>query len=166
MMRVTSFCTALLVREAQTIDQAFTQEASYLFHEKEQPGYDFIHRTIECTKPVLGLKFLMVLGAMGERGLGEYLDRQIDLTKDAYDYLQSLDDFYCPVEPQCNILPFRVKGLEEEHLDLRDRLHTRGNYYISTTTFNNQRCLRLTLTNPATDLNVIKGLVDEIRDLI
>ena len=51
------------------LDEAFTQEASYLFYEKEQPGYDFLHRTIECTKPVLGLKFFMVLAAMGEAGL-------------------------------------------------------------------------------------------------
>jgi len=29
-----------------------------------------------------------------------------------------------------------------------------------------QRCLRLTLTNPATDLEVIKRLVQEIRDLV
>ena len=58
LMRVTAFCTALLVRDRDNIDRAFTQDASYLFHEKEQPGFDFIHRTIECTKPVLGLNFL------------------------------------------------------------------------------------------------------------
>jgi hypothetical protein len=48
---------------------------------------------------------------------------------------------------------------------LRDKLLARGNYYISSTSLNNQRCLRLTLTNPATNMDVIKGLVQEIRDL-
>jgi L-2,4-diaminobutyrate decarboxylase len=166
LMRVTAFCTALLVRDARALDGAFTQEASYLFHEKEQPGYDFIHRTIECTKPVLGLKFFMVLAAMGEKGLGEYIDRLIDLTMETYEYLQGQEDFLCPVEPQCNILPFQVVGMDEGHLELRDRLLAQGNFYISTTEFKNQRCLRLTLTNPATTMDVIKGLVGEIRDLI
>jgi L-2,4-diaminobutyrate decarboxylase len=166
LMRVTAFCTALLVRDAQNLDKAFTQEASYLFHPKDQPGYDFIHRTIECTKPVLGLKLFMVLAAMGEAGLGEYIDRQLDLTIEAYDYLQSLDDFHCPVKPQSNILCFQVKGINDGHLALRDKLLARGNFYISTTSLNDQRYLRLTLTNPATNMDVIKGLVHEIRDLI
>ena len=166
LMRVTAFCTALLVRDARNLDQAFTQEASYIFHEKDQPGFDFIHRTIECTKPVLGLKLFMVLGAMGEASLGEYIDRQHDITIEAYDYLQSLDDFHCPVKPQSNILCFQVKSIDDGHLALRDKLLARGNFYISSTSINNQRYLRLTLTNPATNMDVIKRLVHEIRDLI
>jgi L-2,4-diaminobutyrate decarboxylase len=166
LMRVPAMCTALLVRDARTLDEAFTQEASYLFHAKEQPGIDLLHRTIECSKPVLGLKFFMVLAGMGEEGLGEYIDRQFDLTAEVYDYLQSLDDFDCPVKPQSNILCFRIKGVDEGHLALRDRLLARGNYYISTASLHGQRYLRLTLTNPATNLDVIKGLVLEIRELI
>jgi L-2,4-diaminobutyrate decarboxylase len=166
LMRVTAFCTALLVRDAQTLDGAFTQEASYLFFAKEQPGFDFLHRTIECTKPVLGLKFFMVLAALGEAGLGDYIDRQFELTTEVYEYLCSLDDFDCPVKPQSNILCFSVKGFEGEHLALRDKLHARGDYYISTTSLHGQRYLRLTLTNPTTNLEVIKGLVHEIRALL
>jgi L-2,4-diaminobutyrate decarboxylase len=165
-MRVTAFCTALLVRQAQDLDHAFAQDASYLFHEKEQPGYDFIHRTIECTKPVMGLKLFMVLAALGEKGMAEYIDQQHDLTMEAYEYLHELDDFHCPVKPQSNILCFQVKDMNEEHIKLRDKLLARGNYYISTTSLNNQRYLRLTLTNPATNLDVIKGLVQEIRVLV
>ncbi|MFN2243097.1 MAG: pyridoxal phosphate-dependent decarboxylase family protein [Anaerolineae bacterium] len=166
LMRVTALCTALLVREARTLDQAFTQEASYLFFAKEQPGFDFIHRTIECTKPVQGLKFFMVLAAMGEAGMAAYIERQFDLAVEAYHFLCSLPDFECPVEPQSNILCFRVKGIGDGHLALRDKLLARGNYYVSTTSLNGQRCLRLTLTNPATTLEVIKGLVHEIRETV
>lgn len=166
LMRITAFCTALLVREARTLDQAFTQEASYLFFDKEQPGYDFLHRTIECTKPVLGLKFFMVLAAMGEAGMAAYIDRQFDLTTEAYHYLRSLPDFECPVEPQSNILCFRVKGVGDGHLALRDKLLARGNYYVSTTSLNGERYLRLTLTNPATDMAVIRGMVREIRQVV
>jgi len=166
LMRVTALCTALLVRDAQSLDQAFTQKASYLFYDKEQPGFDFHHRTVECTKSVLGLKFFMVLAAMGEAGLAEYIERQFALTAEAYDYLQSLADFECPVEPQCNILCFRVKVAGDIHLALRDRLLARGNYFVSTAALNGERYLRLTLTNPATSLDDIKGLVREIREVL
>ena len=166
LMRVTAFCTALLVRDARTLDGAFTQEGSYLFHPKEQPGFDFLHRTIECTKPVLGLKFFMVLAAMGEAGMAEYIERQFELTAKVYDYLQSLPDFECPVAPQSNILCFGLKGVDDGHLALRNRLLSRGDYYISTASLNDRRYLRMTLTNPATGLDNIKGLVREIRDLV
>ena len=108
----------------------------------------------------------MVLAALGEKGLEEYIDQQHDLTLEAYDYLQSQDDFNCPVKPQSNILVFQVREMDDEHLDLRDMVHARGNFYISSTIFKNQRCLRLTLTNPATSIDVIKRLVQEIRELM
>jgi L-2,4-diaminobutyrate decarboxylase len=166
LMRVPAFCTALLARDAGTLDEAFTQDASYLFFDKEQPGYDFHHRTIECTKPVLGLKFFMTLAALGETGMAKYIERQVDLAVEAYDYLQSQPDFSCPVEPQSNILCFRVVGVGDGHLALRDRLLARGNTFVSTTMFNGLRYLRLTLNNPATGMAEIKALVQEIRELV
>jgi L-2,4-diaminobutyrate decarboxylase len=166
LMRVTAFCTALLVRDARMLDEAFTQEASYIFHDKEQPGYDFLHRTIECTKPALGLKFFLVLAAMGEEGMAEYIEGLFSFTSEIFDYFQSLPDFECPVEPQSNILCFRVKGARDGQLALRMKLLARGNYYVSTTSLDGQRYLRLTLTNPATCMDDIKGLVHEIRELM
>jgi L-2,4-diaminobutyrate decarboxylase len=166
LMRVTAFCTALLVRDARTLDGAFVQEGSYLFHPKEQPGYDFLHRTIECTKPVLGLKFFMVLAALGEAGMAGYIERQFDLTARVYDYLQNLPDFECPVRPQSNILCFGLKGVDEGHMALRASLLEQGNYYVSSAVLNGRRYLRLTLTNPATTLDDIKGLVHEIREMV
>ena len=122
---------------------------------------------IECTKPVLGLKFFMVLAAMGEEGMANYIEQQFDLTAHTFDFLQGLEDFECLVKPECNILCFRVRGIPpEDHLVLRDRLLARGNYYVSTTSLNGQRYLRLTLTNPATSLDEIEGLVHEIRELV
>ena len=163
--RVTAVCTALLVRDARTLDGAFVQEGSYLFHPKEQPGFDFLHRTIECTKPVLGLKFFMVLAAMGEKGMAEYIERQFDLTAEVYDYLQGLPDFECPVRPQSNILCFGLKGVDEGHMALRAKLLAQGDYYVSSAVLDGRRYLRLTLTNPATTVDDIKGLVHEIQEM-
>jgi len=98
--------------------------------------------------------------------MAAYIERQFDLTLETYHYLRSLPDFECPVEPQSNILCFRVKGVGDGHLALRDKLLARGDYYVSTTLLNGQRVLRLTLTNPATNMEVIEGLVREIRETV
>lgn len=162
MLRTPMLCTALLVRNVNTLDQAFQQEASYIFHEKEQPGIDFIHRTIECTKPGIGLRFFMVLAALGEQGLASYVERQFDLAIEAYDYMKRLPGFDCPVSPQANILCFRVQGSDEHQLAIRDELIAKGCFYLSTSDFNGKRYLRLTFMSPETSIEDVKRLVSEI----
>ncbi|MCP4406013.1 MAG: aminotransferase class V-fold PLP-dependent enzyme, partial [bacterium] len=165
LMRTPALCAAVLVRDHRVLDQAFKQEASYLFHEKEQPGVDFIHRTVECTKAGLGLKLFFVLAALGERGLAEYIERQFRLTLEAYKYIRQLPDFECAVQPQANILCFRVEGGDRKQLAIRDRLTAQGDFYISTSEFNERRYLRFVVMSPHTSLDDIKRLIDEIRHL-
>ena len=47
---------------------------------KNNLDFDFIHRTIECTKAALGLRLFMVLAALGEKGLAQYIEQLIELT--------------------------------------------------------------------------------------
>jgi L-2,4-diaminobutyrate decarboxylase len=166
LMRTPTVCAALLVKDHRDLDAAFKQEASYLFHDKEQPGFDFIHRTVECTKAGLGLKFFFVLAAMGEQGIADYIDRQYDLAKNAWDYLEQLDDFTCPVCPQSNILCFRVDGDDEVQIRIRNRLNEQGRFYISTTSFMGSRYLRLSLMSPHTSMQDIEDLVHNIRRIM
>jgi len=155
----------VLVRDARDLDRAFQQEASYLFHEKEQPGYDFIHRTVECTKAGLGLRFFAVLAALGERGLQRYVERQFRLAREAFRLLGELPDFELAAEPESNILCFRLRGDDELQLKARARLLAEGSYYISTASHAGRRWLRLVLMNPDTELSDIRGLAERLRAL-
>lgn len=165
MLRTPALCAALLVRDHADIDNAFKQEASYLFHEKEQPGFDFMHRAVECTKAGLGLKLFMVLAALGEQGLSRYIESQTELTLKAYKYINEIPGFSCPVVPQSNILCFRVDGDDSLQLKLRDKLISEGSFYVSTTLFNGLRYLRLVIMNPDTTMDTIKKLARRIQDL-
>jgi L-2,4-diaminobutyrate decarboxylase len=165
LLRAPTVCAAVLVRDARTLDRAFQQEASYLFHEKEQPGYDFIHRTVECTKAGLGLRFFAVLAALGERGLGQYIDRQFRLTREAFSLLKELPDFELAAEPESNILCFRLRGDDELQLKVRAQLLAEGFFYLSTASHAGQRWLRLVLMNPDTELQDIRRLADRLHAL-
>jgi L-2,4-diaminobutyrate decarboxylase len=166
LLRTPSLCTAVLVKDARTIDQAFQQEASYIFHEKDQPGFDFIHRTVECTKAGLGLKWFFVLAALGEQGLAQHVDDQYELAQQAYDYVESQPGFACAVSPQSNILCFRVSGSDAIQLQVRDKLIAKGDFYLSTTEFGGRRYLRMVFNHPDTCLEDIKELIQHIRDLV
>lgn len=163
MLRAPTLCAAVLVRDHRDLDRAFREEASYLFHDKDQPGIDFIHRTVECTKAALGLKLFFALASDGELGIAAFVDRQTALAKEAADYLRNEPGFEVAVDPQSNIVCFRVEGNDKRQLSLRQRLTEAGDFYISTTEFGGRRWLRLALMNPATELDDIKSLVRAIR---
>jgi L-2,4-diaminobutyrate decarboxylase len=165
MLRTPTVCACLLVKDARTLDQTFEHNASYLFHEKKQPGFDFIKQTIECTKAGLGLKFYFSLAAMGEKGIETYLDRQIDLTSAAYEYLASLPDFEVACRPQSNILCFRLKASDDMQLFVRDRLIEDGRFYISSNELKGRRFLRIVVMGPRTTLEDIRELIGLIRSI-
>jgi L-2,4-diaminobutyrate decarboxylase len=162
MMRTPSVCAALLVRDHLTIDNAFDQEASYLFHDKDQPGFDFLHRAVECTKSAMGLRFFLVLAALGEKGLASYVERQYRLAAQAYDYLKGVGGVEIPVVPESNILCFRLPGSDARQLELRKRVLAEGDFYITSTQFRGRRYLRLVFMNPDTALDDVHRLMEQV----
>lgn len=165
LLRTPALSAALLVRDSEDLDQAFQQEGSYLFHEKEQTGVDFAHRAVECTKAGLGLKTFFVLAATGEARLAGFIDRIYSMAHRAYEIISARPGFECAVEPQSNIVCFRFGREDQTQLDLRNRLMADGHFHISSTEFNLKRYLRLVLMNPATDEAVIEALLDKIEEL-
>lgn len=164
MLRTSTLCAAVLVRDGRDLDQAFREDASYLFHDKDQPGFDFIHRTVECTKAALGLKVLLALASEGEGAVARFIDRQCDLAAEAAAFLASVPGFEVAVAPETNIVCFRVAGGDGLQLEVRRRLTEAGRHYISTAEAKGKRWLRLALMNPATEMADVRSLVDEIGE--
>jgi L-2,4-diaminobutyrate decarboxylase len=164
LMRTPTLCAAVLVRDSRTLDGAFEQEASYLFHAKEQPGVDFIHGTVECTKAGLGLRFFAVLGSLGEQGLGAYVERQFALAREAHAYISGLSDFACPAEPQANILCFRIAGCDEIQIAVRDAMIADGSFHLSTAEVGGSRYLRAAFMNPATSMKDVRRMIEHVRE--
>jgi L-2,4-diaminobutyrate decarboxylase len=164
LMRTPTLCAAVLVRDARTLDGAFEQEASYLFHAKEQPGVDFIHRTVECTKAALGLRFFAVLAAMGEQGLAAYVERQAALAQEAYAWISGQPGFTCPAAPQTNILCFRVEGDDRLQISVRDALIADGSVHLSTAEVGGRRHLRAAFMSPDTTMEDVRRMVEKVRE--
>jgi L-2,4-diaminobutyrate decarboxylase len=165
MMRTPSVCAALLVRDHRSIDGAFSQQASNLFHDKEQPGCDLLHRAIECTKSAMGLRFFMVLAALGEQGLARYVEHQYRLATQVHEHLKGFDDIEIAVTPESDILCLRVPGTDAHQLALRDAILNRGDFYVTSTEFRGRRWLRLVFVNSETTLDDVQRLVEQSRSI-
>lgn len=154
MMRAPGLCASVLMKNRNHLDNAFQQQASYLFHDKNQNGFDAISRSVECTKAGIGLKFFMGLASEGEQGLADYLDGRYILATEAASLITDHPQLELAIEPQANIVCFRIKGTsDKDQLELRKKLLSTGESYITTTIFMSQRWLRFTFMNPASTMN-------------
>jgi len=161
LMQTSPLCTAVLVKEAKNLDQAFEQEASYLFHEKKQPGFDFMGRTVECTRSGQALKLFMTLAEKGEKELGKDVESGTDFALEVYSFMQRQDDFSSPVKPQSNILCFSYD--QGDPIEIRDTLIEDGEFHLSTTLYQGRRFLRMVFMHKNTRIKHIQRLLDKIR---
>jgi len=165
MLRTSTLCAAILVKDQQKLENTFRQKGNYLFHEKEQVGFDLLSTTIECTKSGLGNKVFWALSAEGEKSIGDNVEKLYDNADIFYKLISQTPDFECPYQPQSNILCFRyIKygKADDFQLLIRNEVVKRGNFFITSTTVNGARFLRLAIMNPLTEIRHIENLMEEI----
>jgi L-2,4-diaminobutyrate decarboxylase len=165
MMCTPTVCAAVLVKDHRHLDHAFEQEASYLLHAKDQPGFDFISRTVECTKAGLGLRLFMTIAALGEAGLANHVEGLVEKAKEAAKLIAQRATFEVAITPETNIVCFRIGKDDNTQLEIRRRLLERGDYYISSTLYRGVRWLRLVFMNPLTTMDDIRLLLDEVEEI-
>ncbi|WP_164017601.1 pyridoxal phosphate-dependent decarboxylase family protein [Pyxidicoccus trucidator] len=163
--------TAVLFRDGARSFEAFAQEASYLFHgEAERPWSDVALRTMECTKEMMALKVYACLAVLGTRLFSDAVTESYDQARRFAQRLSAADDFEVAVPPDCNILCFRhtpahVPPEEWDALQarLRERLVTRGDFYLVQTKLPKGVYLRVTLINPLTTDADLDAMLEALR---
>jgi L-2,4-diaminobutyrate decarboxylase len=166
MLRTSSLCAAILVRDLRCLDAAFQQSASYLIYEDaDTAGPDLLGRQVECTKAPLGFKVFMNLAWRGEGALGEYVAAQYDKTLRFWELISARDGFECLCRPESNILCFRYGDDDALQVELRERLLAEGRFHLSSTEVSGVRWLRISVMAPATSEATIEELLDAIERL-
>ena len=163
MLRTPALCAAVLFKDFRFMASVFRQQGSYIFHDKGKIGMDLLAYTLECTKSGLGPKLFWVLAAEGEEGATHYLESQYQKATDFHLYLEAQEDFSCLCPPQSNIVCFRYK--EEDQLQIRNKIVESGKHYITYSQIQGKDYLRLVVMNPATNLETLMALIEQIRTL-
>jgi L-2,4-diaminobutyrate decarboxylase len=163
--------TGVVFRDGRRSYEAFSQKASYLFEkESREEWYNFAHRTLECTKTMMGLRLYISLAAYGTDFFAGYINAMYDLARDFARLIRDSGDFETAVEPESNIVCFRHLKKGETDLDGRQRrirrtMLEKGSFYIVQTELHGRHWLRCTLINPRTTLADLEALLSEIRGI-
>ncbi|MEM7385486.1 MAG: pyridoxal-dependent decarboxylase, partial [Verrucomicrobiota bacterium] len=173
MLLTPTLTTGVLFRKEQDSFRAFAQKAEYLWRENESPEwYNPAKRTIECTKPMLGLKVYTLLKAYGTAAFEANIDRLFDLGEALAERLERAPDFDLYQKPFCNIVCYRHRpeGIPETDLNaynqwLRDRLVQSGRFYIVQIKRGEELFLRSALMNPLTTEDHLDHLLETLREV-
>ena len=169
MMLLPALLTAVLFRDGRRSYEAFSQRADYLLRQGGHgEWWNPAHRTLECTKRMMGLELWAALTLHGTRMFSDYVSRMFDLGRTFAAMLDDADDFELAVEPDCNIVCFRHVPDDFQDLDahqerVRSRLLAEGSFYLVQTRLRGHVHLRVTLINPLTSERDLEALVEAIR---
>jgi len=168
MMLMPALVTAVLYRDGHRSWDAFAQEASYLFHGPDDSWTDVGTRTLECTKKMLSLKLYASLSVYGTRLFGDYVAESFARARRFAQRVRESPDFELLVEPECNIVCFRlappgVQDLDALQARVRERVLASGAFYLVQTRLQGALWLRITIINAATTDDDLSALLDALR---
>jgi len=158
----------LLVRDERELTAAFAQKAPYLFGVGEDARlWDNGPRSFLCSRRADVLKLYVALERYGADALAALYDRLCRVAHALYDVLATRSDFEALHEPQSNILCFAwtPAGVAASQMDeltnlLRERYNRSGRGWITATTLDGRRVLRITVMNARTTEAHVAALVD------
>ena len=169
----------LLMRDERDLQTAFAQTAPYLFaHDKNETRlWDSATRTFQCSRRSDVLKLWVAFERYGADQLAAMYERLCETASALYALLHTRTDFAPLHAPESNILCFAWTpcGVADRDRDdftdaLRARYNRSGRGWLTATTLDGRRVLRVTIMNvrttPVHMHRLIDGLADEGATLL
>ena len=161
----------LLMRDEHDLDAAFSQQAPYLFTPNDDArAWDMGPRSFQCSRRADVLKLWVAFERYGADALAALYDRLCHMAQTLHAHLANHALFTPLHEPESNILCFAWTGpdVSPEERDaltdaLRERYNRSGRGWITATTLDGRRVLRITVMNARTDESHIDALVDGLE---
>jgi L-2,4-diaminobutyrate decarboxylase len=161
----------LLMREEHDLEAAFAQKAPYLFNPNEDArAWDMGPRSFQCSRRADVLKLWVAFERYGADALAALYERLCHMARGLYERLQGHAEFTALHEPESNILCFAwtPPGAPLDERDaltnaLRERYNRSGRGWITATTLDGRRVLRITVMNARTDETHIAALVSGLE---
>ena len=176
MMGVPLACSALLMREKGWLRATNAMNADYLFHDDGSARWNLGDMSLQCGRRVDALKLWLSWQATGDEGYEQRIDHLFDLAQQLKERVLARPGFRLVREPQSTnvcfrYLPERDRSLtgkaakEREHdatLTIREKHAQRGRFLVNYATLDDAATFRLVLSNPATTIEDLEVLLDDI----
>ena len=165
-------CSTLLVRDKQTLLDAFIEHPEYLEDISSSDHVDGWDKGPEMSKPNRAIKLWFTVQATGTNLLEELIDYSCFNAKVVEKELEKRSNWEIVSKPSCGTINFRYveKGLtpvelNELNLDISKEINNSGYAYIITTTLKGMKTIRMCMINANStpeDILTTIDLLDQI----
>nr|WP_308211891.1 aspartate aminotransferase family protein [Microbacterium sp. HD4P20] len=161
--------SAVLVREPRDLG-AGAWHADYLNPlENDEPNQ--VDKSLQTTRRFDALKLWVTLRAMGPGRIGELFDTVVDLAAEVSAHVDADPELELIGRSQLSTVLFRAlpAGTDATTQDalvasVRRVLLESGRAFVAKTVIDGRPCLKLTLLNPETNLDDVRGILEMVKD--
>lgn len=159
-------CSAVIVRDPRTLRHC-THHADYL-NPADTPEPNQVDRSLQTTRRFDALKLWTTLRAMGPERIGELFDRCCALAQETAREITADPRFELIAQPSLSTVLFRwlpLDGSDPQALvrPVRRRVWDDASSTVAETVVDGQRCLKLTLLNPAAQFSDLRAVLDDVH---
>ena len=157
-------CGCLLARDGDALRRAHQVDAHYLQDLADTRGIpNFADHSPELTRDFRGLRVWLPLHLHGLAAFRNALDEKLDLARIVYEGLAA-DDRFDVWEPPLSIVPFRLRGRDDEvNRELLERINNSGRMFLSSTVVDGRFMLRVCVLAHRTNRARIEEAVEVLR---
>ncbi|KAK4880247.1 hypothetical protein RN001_008393 [Aquatica leii] len=163
-MLVNSDCSAMWVKDARYLVEAFNVDRIYLKHQHEGFAPDYRHWQISLGRRFRALKLWFVLRSYGVEGIQQHIRSQIALANYFEDLVKS-DSRFEVATSNMGLVCFRLKGPDVLTQTLLDRLTDRKNIYVIPCYYRGQYVIRFVVCSRFTEIKDIDYGWNEICEV-
>lgn len=156
-------CSALWVKNAKYLVEAFNVDRIYLKHQHEGLAPDYRHWQIPLGRRFRSLKIWFVLRIYGVEGIRNHIRKQIGLAQDFANFMKTDSRFDIVTEVTLGLVCFRIKGPDARTKQLIDKLTARKNIYVIPATFKGELIIRFVICSRLTEKQDVEFAWNEIQ---
>lgn len=156
-------CSALWVKNAKYLVEAFNVDRIYLKHQHEGRAPDYRHWQIPLGRRFRSLKIWFVLRIYGAEGIRKHIRKQVQLAQDFADFMIEDSRFEIVTKVTLGLVCFRIKGPDARTKQLIDKLTARKNIYVIPATYKGELIIRFVICSRLTEKHDVEFAWDEIR---
>lgn len=157
-------CAALVYRDPRPAASTHAQHGAYLdaVNRGEWNPSDYAYH---LSRRARGLPLWFGLVTYGTRAYTEAVDKAITTARLFADEVAARPGFTLLLEPELSVVLFNADGwTRDRYLEWSHRRARDGSWLVLPTTWQGETCLRLCLVHPATTIESLTGLLDDLAE--
>lgn len=154
-------CSAMWVKDAQYLVEAFNVERIYLKHQHDSIAPDYRHWQIPLGRKFRAIKLWFVLRIYGAEGLRRHIRKQVSLAQ-KFEQMVKSDKRFEICSSSMGLVCFRLRGEDQLTQMLLDKLNERKKLYVIPCHFQGKLIVRFAVCSRLTEVEDIEYAWREI----